>query len=70
MALTELCPYLCRYIRYTRKRGDEDAVNNNTDTKEARAYLLEISEEGKALLKNHVDMDSAEADEIKTDAAF
>ena len=26
MPLTELCPSLCRYIRYTRKRGDEYAM--------------------------------------------
>lgn len=53
-----------------KKMEENRNVDNNTDTKEARAYLLEISEEGKALLKNHADMDSAEADEIKTEAAF
>lgn len=39
-----------------------------TDTKETGAYLVEISEEGKALLKDHADSDSTGPEEIKMDA--
>lgn len=43
-------------------------ADTNTDTKETRAYLLEISEEGKVLLKDNIDSDSAGSDKIKTNA--
>lgn len=39
-----------------------------TDMKETGAYLVEISEEGKALLKDHADSDSTGSEEIKMDA--
>lgn len=42
--------------------------DTNTDPKEANAYLLEISEEGKELLKDNLDLDIAVTDEIKIDA--
>jgi len=59
-----------------RKRGEEREkleerieenrkTNSNADTK---ACLLEISEEGKVLLKNDIDSDSTGSDEIKMDA--
>ncbi len=40
----------------------------NTDTKETKACLLEISEEGKILLKGSTDSDSTVPAETKTDA--
>ncbi len=42
-------------------------ADTNTDTKETRACLLEISEEGKVLLKDNVDSGSTGSDEIKVD---
>ena len=58
-----------------RKRRDErekleDRIeeNRNVDTKETGACLLEISEEGKVLLKNNMDSDSTGSDEIKMGA--
>ncbi len=49
----------------TRENRNADA---NTDTKETRECLLEISEEGKVLLKDNVDSDSTGSDEIKMNA--
>ena len=48
----------------------EDSRNAaaGTDTKETGAYLVEISEEGKVLLKDHADSDSTGPEEIKMDA--
>ncbi len=43
-------------------------ADNNTDTKETKACLLEISEEGKVLLKDSTDSDSSVPAETKTDA--
>ncbi len=43
-------------------------ADSNTDTKETKACLLEISEEGKVLLKHNVDSGSTSSDEIKMDA--
>ena len=43
-------------------------ADTNTDTKETSACLLEISEEGKVLLKDNVDSGSTGSDEIKMDA--
>ncbi len=43
-------------------------ADSNTDTKETKACLLEISEEGKVLLKHNVDSGSTGSDEIKKDA--
>ncbi len=42
--------------------------NRNADTKETRACLFEISEEGKVLLKGNIDSGSTGSDEIKVDA--
>lgn len=42
--------------------------NRNADTKEIKACLLEISAEGKVLLKDNIDSDSTGSDEIKIDA--
>ena len=47
------------------KRREE---NRNADTKEIKACLLEISAEGKVLLKDNIDSDSTGSDEIKIDA--
>lgn len=43
-------------------------ADTNTDTKETNGCFLEISEEGKVLLKGDTGLDSAGSDEIKTDA--
>ena len=43
-------------------------ADTNTDTKETKGCLLEISEEGKVLLKDNVDSGSIGSDEIKMDA--
>ncbi len=43
-------------------------ADTNTDTKETKACLVEISEEGKVLLKDNVDSGSTGSDEIKMDA--
>ncbi|MDE6530128.1 MAG: hypothetical protein K2K96_05070 [Lachnospiraceae bacterium] len=42
--------------------------NRNADTKETGACLLEISEEGKVLLKDNTGLDSTDSDATKTDA--
>lgn len=41
--------------------------DTNTDTRETEGCLVEISEEGKALLKDGIDSDSTGSDEIKAD---
>ncbi len=43
-------------------------ADTNTDTKETKECILEISEEGKALLKGNVDSGSTGSDEIKMNA--
>lgn len=43
-------------------------ADTSTDTKETKACLLEISEEGKALLEDNLDLDGTGSDEIKRDA--
>ena len=42
-------------------------ADTNTDTQETSACLLEISEEGKVLLRDNVDSGSTGSDEIKMD---
>jgi len=49
-------------------RNSDTNTDTNTDTKETKACLLEISEEGKVLLKDNIDSDSTGSNEIKTDA--
>ncbi len=49
-------------------RDADTNTDTNTDTKETKACLLEISEEGKVLLKDSIDSDSTGSDEIKMDA--
>ena len=48
----------------------EKSRNTGTDTKEAKGCLLEVSEEGKVLVKDNLDTDPrvAEANVIKSDA--
>ena len=43
-------------------------ADTNTDTKETKGCLLEISEEGKVLLKDNVDSGGTGSDEIKMNA--
>ncbi len=62
-----------RKRREERKKLEEKIEENrdadtNTDTKETKACLLEISEEGKVLLKDNMDSGSTGSDEIKVDA--
>ena len=52
------------------KLEDRIEENRNADTNtDTKACLLEISEEGKVLLKDNIDSGSAGSDEIKMDAA-
>ncbi len=62
-----------RKRREERKKLEERIEENrdadtNTDTKETKACLLEISEEGKVLLKDNMDSGSTVLTETKTDA--
>lgn len=50
------------------KIEEKMAENRNADTQETKACLLEISEEGKVLLKDGMDSDSTSHDEIKAGA--
>ena len=50
------------------KLEEKIAENRNADTQETKACLLEISEEGKVLLKDGIDSDSTSHDEIKAGA--
>lgn len=52
------------------KEQREEAIRKRRDEREQREErcLLEISEEGKVLSKDHINLDSTESDEIKTDA--
>ena len=52
------------------RTGENRNADTNTDIRETRACILEISEEGKALLKDNADSDSAGAEEIKADAVI
>lgn len=62
-----------RKRREEREKLEEKTKENsdagiNADTQETGACLLEISEEGKVLLKDNVDPDRTGSDEIKMDA--
>lgn len=50
------------------KITEDRNADSSTDTKETKACLLEISEEGKLLLKDNIDSGSTVSAEIKTDA--
>lgn len=53
------------------ERTEENrSADSNADIRETRACILEISEEGKALLKDSADSDSTDADEVKADAVI
>ncbi len=54
--------------RIEENRNADTNTDTNTDTKETKACLVEISEEGKVLLKDSTDSDSTVSDETKTDA--
>lgn len=58
-----------RKRREEREKLEERIEENrdiDTDTKETKGCLVEISEEGKVLLKDSIDSDSTGSDEIKT----
>lgn len=59
----------CREEREKLEERIEENRNadTNTDIKETRACLLEISEEGKVLLKDNIGLDSTASAETKTD---
>lgn len=53
------------------ERTEENrSADSNADIRETSACILEISEEGKALLKDNADSDSTDVDEIKADAVI
>ena len=52
------------------RTGENRNVDSNADIRETKACILEISEEGKALLKDNADSDSTGTDEIKVDAVI
>lgn len=58
----------CKEEREKLEERIEENRNTDTEAGEAGACLLEISEEGRALLKDNADPDSAGSDGIKADA--
>lgn len=52
------------------RTGENRNADSNADIRETKACILEISEEGKALLKDNADSDSTGTDEIKVDAVI
>ncbi len=67
------CEEAIQNRREEREKLEEKVEENrdadtNTDTTETAAGLLEISEEGKVLLKDSIDSDSTGSDEIKMTA--
>ncbi|MDE7250643.1 MAG: hypothetical protein K2N82_12360 [Lachnospiraceae bacterium] len=52
------------------RTGENRNADSNADIRETKACILEISEEGKALLKDNTNSDSTGTDEIKLDAVI
>lgn len=54
--------------RREEREKQEEKIEENRDA-DTNTDIVEISEEGKAMLKDNIDLDSTGSDEIKTDAA-